>query len=457
MPSIPSCRHLSLVVEGNEDGDGYRQPEWTRRVAATSPSGRFPKDAPKKESESHKLTFPAPLALPEDELSFDPACPPQSVRSWALLKERNKATLNRKTVYVARPPSIPQNMSVMTSWATPTLSGKGQGKKTPTAEPSAQPPQFDDIADYLHAFYHGIEVKVYRPDLCFQSWDTPRSKTNKASSVSAVGLQQTPSLSCTRIRVRPSPDGLFLYQLNLDDLLDATIEILPDDAYALLLIVDQDLYEDEDDDFCCGRAYGGSRVAVVSSARYNPFLHETSDIDREHMWPASHCREYLARLRNESEDTVVALSPDESGALTRRDEPNPMRAAVAAFQAARSSDPEHLYGLWLLCVARTVSHELGHCFGMDHCVYYACVMQGTASVAEDCRQPPYLCPVCATKLVRTVKEASATPDFDEKQHTRETNEAMARLCEKWKGVSVWAGYGAWLRAGLGKKNENDRT
>lgn len=448
MPSGSPCRHLSLVVEGNDDDDGYRQPEWTRRVAATIPSGRFPKDAPQQEPELHRLTFPAPLVLPEDELSFDPAYPPQSLRSWALLKERNKVTQDRKAIYLARPPVIPQDMSLMMSWATPTLSQKGKGKKKPTAEASVQPPQFDDIVDYLRAFYHGLQVKEYSPDLCFQSWDTPRSKAKKASTVSALGLQQTPSPSCTRIRVRPSPDGLFPYQLNLDDLLDATIQLLPDDAYAILLVVDQDLYENEEDDFCCGRAYGGSRVAVVSSARYNPILHATGGIDRDHMWPASHCREYVARLRNEAEDTAAAIRTDKSGAITREDIPSPILTAVAAFQAAHSSEPGYLSGLWLFCVARTASHELGHCLGMDHCVYYACVMQGTASMAEDYRQPPYLCPVCATKLARAVREVSIEPAFEEKQHTRETNKVLARLCEKWKLVSVWAGYEAWLRAGL---------
>jgi GH24 family phage-related lysozyme (muramidase) len=31
-------------------------------------------------------------------------------------------------------------------------------------------------------------------------------------------------------------------------------------------------------------------------------------------------------------------------------------------------------------------------------MYKACVMQGTASVAEDMRQPPYLCSVCEAKV-----------------------------------------------------------
>lgn len=452
MPSARlACRHVSLVVDTpSRDDDGYSQPEWGHRVAATTPSGRFPKDAPKQEPETHRLTFPAPLVLPDDELSYEPTYPPQSLRSWASLTHRNKLTPDRKTVYVARTPSIPEHMPFMLDWATPTFPAKGKGKKrTVATRVSSQPPQFDGIVDYLRAFYHGLEVKAYNPDLCYQPWqETLPSQDANTANMSGIALQQPSSPTCTRIRVRPSPDGIFPYQLNLTDILYVTIGIVPSDAYAIILIVDQDLYEDEEDDFCCGRAYGGSRVCVVSSARYNPVLHKTYDIEREHMWPASHCEKYTSRLRNHRYSPPAAV--DESG-----NDPSPMRMAVAAFQATVQppNSESFLHGLWLFCVARTASHELGHCFGMDHCVYYACVMQGTASITEDCRQPPYLCPVCAMKRARAVKELSVTQGLDEKQYTREANEALASFCEKWKAVNVWAGFEAWLRVDLATQSE----
>lgn len=106
-----------------------------------------------------------------------------------------------------------------------------------------------------------------------------------------IGLNTSTEL--IGIRWRPSPDGIFPGQLNLDDLLDTAISMLPADAYALLMLDEHDLYEDEDDDFCCGRAYGGSRVAVVSMARYNPHLDERQNVEREHAWPASHCEAYM--------------------------------------------------------------------------------------------------------------------------------------------------------------------
>src|SRR6478735_6848131 len=53
---------------------------------------------------------------------------------------------------------------------------------------------------------------------------------------------------------------------------------------------------DDDDEFVCGRAYGGDSVAVVSSARYHPLLDAVQEIDREHDWPASHCNAFLKKM-----------------------------------------------------------------------------------------------------------------------------------------------------------------
>lgn len=331
----------------------------------------------------------------------------------------------------------------------PTAIGKEKGK-TVVVQGGVRPPRFEDTLAYLRAFYHDFDVKEYAPALRFEPWE---KRSKKVSAPYFVGLKEGPANSCTRVRVRPSPDGLFPHQLDLGDLLDGAIRILPKDAYALLLLVDHDLYEDETDDFCCGRAYGGSRVAVVSSARYSPLLHERQGVDPQHVWPASHCAAHVA-----SRCSLSLMPPRPGRRATAADtlappipsSPSPLHQAVAAFRAAPTTglDGE---GLWLFCLARTAAHELGHCFGMSHCVYYACVMQGTACVAEDCRQPPYLCPVCTAKLTRAAGAGTGTgtgPGLNGPMHEREVCEAMLSFCEKRRRIGVWAAYAAWLETRL---------
>jgi len=43
-------------------------------------------------------------------------------------------------------------------------------------------------------------------------------------------------------------------------------------------------------------------------------------------------------------------------------------------------------------------HETCHMFGMQHCIFYRCVVNGTNHLEESDSQPLHLCPVCLHKL-----------------------------------------------------------
>ena len=43
-------------------------------------------------------------------------------------------------------------------------------------------------------------------------------------------------------------------------------------------------------------------------------------------------------------------------------------------------------------------HETGHTFGMTHCTYYECTMNGFNGYTEQVAMQRYLCPVCLRKL-----------------------------------------------------------
>ena len=286
-----SCQHLTLQLTPSSFAElaGYEQPGEEKRAAAERISGRASKqDISEFKKKRSISTFPGPQVLPHDDLNYDPDCPPQRFKSWAQEKARNKMTPEngRGTLYIARVPHIEKEVAFMHPWTVPNISQPDAGNTTGV--------DAELFVECLRAFYHEMDIQVLPTPLSWTAWGKHRQPSRRVNLPKFVGLAYDGQ--CTRVRVRSPPDGTFAAQLNLDDIIDAAIAMLPDDAYAMCLLIDHDMYESEDDDFCCGRAYGGSRVAVVQTARYNPCLDIREDIDRTHMWRMSHCKAFVDGL-----------------------------------------------------------------------------------------------------------------------------------------------------------------
>lgn len=431
--SASCCTHSSVLVtcSRNAAKAGFKRPDTKQRLAATRPDKLSNTHESKSILADDPWTFPAPLLLPGDDLSEEPEYPPQSFQEWLDEEDRNPVSAKRKTVYVVTAPEIEDEVQFMRGWDNRLDDGHYVAEPSPEA-----------ILDYIQAFYHGLPVKsLSRFTPAFTAWDEESKTKRKPRQPEYVALKF--GNECVRIRSRPSPDGIFGGQLNLDDLLDAAMAMLPKHAYALLLLVNQDLYEEEDDEFVCGRAYGASRVAVVSSARYNPALDEHQSVERLHTWPASHCESYIATCCTTSgpkanrQKTSKPKKPIKSKDYSSVSS-SPLMAAMSIYRDLETNNlsPSALSTLWLGRMCRTAAHELGHCFGIDHCVYYACAMQGTASIREDARQPPFLCPVDLAKLTHATG-ATATQRY----------KALLGFCDRpeYKECLFFAPFAGWIR------------
>jgi archaemetzincin len=126
-------------------------------------------------------------------------------------------------------------------------------------------------------------------------------------------------------------------QIRSADVLDLLKKDLPADAFCLLAITMEDLYPDPSWNFVFGQASLQERVGVYSFARYDPaFYGEPRGAN------------YL--------DIVLRRS------------------------------------------GRVLVHETAHMFGLTHCIYFKCVLNGSNHLPESDSRPLHLCPVCLHKL-----------------------------------------------------------
>ena len=60
---------------------------------------------------------------------------------------------------------------------------------------------------------------------------------------------------------------------------------------------------------------------------------------------------------------------------------------------------EDQYMQWMKESTSTMVHEIGHMFGIEHCIYYECIMNGSNGSFENYGDGEItLCPSCLAKL-----------------------------------------------------------
>jgi archaemetzincin len=126
-------------------------------------------------------------------------------------------------------------------------------------------------------------------------------------------------------------------QILTSDVLNFLKGRVPPDAFCILAVTMEDLYPEPSWNFVFGQASLRERVGIYSFARYDPAFYG---------------------------------DPRRTGYET----------------------------LLLRCSCKVLAHEAGHMFGLAHCTYFNCLMNGSNHLAESDRRPLHLCPVCLRKL-----------------------------------------------------------
>ena len=130
-------------------------------------------------------------------------------------------------------------------------------------------------------------------------------------------------------------------QILTGDVLSILKKKVPADAFCVLGITMVDLYPEPSWNFVFGQASLRERVGVYSFARYDPA--------------------FYGKKRGKDYERV----------LLRRS-------------------------------CKVLVHETGHMFGLLHCIYFKCVLNGSNHLQESDSRPVHLCPVCLRKLQHSI-------------------------------------------------------
>nr|XP_055031241.1 archaemetzincin-2 isoform X3 [Misgurnus anguillicaudatus]XP_055031242.1 archaemetzincin-2 isoform X3 [Misgurnus anguillicaudatus]XP_055031243.1 archaemetzincin-2 isoform X3 [Misgurnus anguillicaudatus] len=167
------------------------------------------------------------------------------------------------------------------------------------------------------------------------------------------------STACT-FRINSNTHNL---QLHAGDLLNFLKKRKPKDAFCIVGITMIDLYPKESWNFVFGQASLTEGMGVFSFARYDDHFYK---------------KNYAGRLNKTTK---------------------PKQGDYSVFQNYYTPP---ITSTLLLRSCKTVTHEIGHIFGMKHCQWLQCVMQGSNHLEESDRRPLDLCPICLRKLQSSI-------------------------------------------------------
>ncbi|XP_041829536.1 archaemetzincin-2 isoform X2 [Melanotaenia boesemani] len=174
----------------------------------------------------------------------------------------------------------------------------------------------------------------------------------------SVKLLPPVSVSETGCSFRVNSDSHNL-QILTGDLLRFLGKRKPKDTFCIVGITMIDLYPKDSWNFVFGQASLSMGMGVFSFARYDDNFYT---------------RNYAGRLKKRI---------------------HPRQGDYSVFEGYYSPP---VTSTLLLRSCKTMTHEIGHMFGIRHCQWMSCVMQGSNHLEESDRRPLDFCPVCLHKL-----------------------------------------------------------
>uniref|UniRef100_F7FPH8 Archaemetzincin-2 n=1 Tax=Callithrix jacchus TaxID=9483 RepID=F7FPH8_CALJA len=211
----------------------------------------------------------------------------------------------------------------------------------------------------------------------------------------------------------PSPDKHSIYIQSIGDILKFLKKKKPEDAFCIVGITMIDLYPRDSWNFVFGQASLTDGVGIFSFARYGSDFYSLR------------CEGKVKKLKKTSSSDYSIFDNYYIPEIT---------------------------SVLLLRSCKTLTHEIGHIFGLRHCQWLACLMQGSNHLEEADRRPLNLCPICLRKLqcaigfsiverykalVQWIDDESAGTPGATPKHSREDNGNLLKPMEAFKEWKEW--------------------
>ncbi|XP_061611888.1 arylsulfatase G-like isoform X2 [Phyllopteryx taeniolatus] len=198
--------------------------------------------------------------------------------------------------------------------------------------------------------------------------------------------------------------GSQILQLLTGDLLEFLWNRKPKEAFCIVGITMIDLYPKDSWNFVFGQASLNRGIGVFSFARYDDSFYSKS---------------YAGRLKKQHQ---------------------PKQGDYSVFDGQYTPP---ITSTLLLRSCKTMTHEIGHMFGIRHCQWLSCVMQGSNHLEESDRRPLDLCPICLRKLQVSVgfniaeRYKALLQWMEEEPRATQAEAAFPKPTEPFRTAKLW--------------------
>lgn len=258
-------------------------------------------------------------------------------------------------------------------------------------------PKLEQLSHWIEAYY-GREVKILTPavvfphsepkrqrEICFQLRKNHVDDINNMTSSEIVKtwniqgrINQNGDNSKFQIHGPSFLDLIYFLKQHYGALMNKSSSSSQlytnlDDAIAFVGVTMVDLYVADTDLFLAGYACLRTECSILSYSRYHPYLKMGDSVWHDYGYLNKCCSNpYFPADRRRCKTTQDPPSAEDMDSKSKVE--------------------------FLRRAGKLMLHELGHIFGLPHCNYHSCVMNGSGHIVQDIESSPMICNICLRKV-----------------------------------------------------------